>query len=608
MLARRSQFVGLLATFVVLGNCGIISESQLRSSYDYIVIGGGTAGLVVANRLSEDPRVSVLVVEAGPLDKGENFIHIPRFVGTAGDGLTSVYNWNFPAEPQPELNGRAINPPAGRCVGGSSAINALLFDRGSINDYNSWEELGNPGWGWKSLLPYFIKIETYNHPPKEIAQPFNITFDPSAHGYSGPVQSSYGRGFTNQTDVIFDAFKDLGVPREVDGTNGRKVNALWGSFSLHPTNRSRSYARPAYFEPVLKRRNYDALLETRVTRILTSSSKGGRKSKANGIEIAKSSTSARRTIKANREVILSAGAVASPKILQLSGIGPKKVLQSLNIPVVEDLPGVGYNYQDHSATPVVQPFAEDPQAVNDTIGEYLYYKNRTGPWSGSGLALGFLPLSTISNRSSDILARYAFQSNSHLPADLHPTLLAGYERQKQLLIKYLPTDLTAASEYIYGGGAVVATILHPFSRGYTIINSTDPFANQIINQRYLSNPIDYDVLVDQVRYARRILATPSIQALGPLGPEVLPGEGVEGEEELREFVRGILSTFSHVSGTCSMMPRQLGGVVDKNLRVYGVDGLRVVDASVIPLVPGTHLQATVYAIAEKASDIIKRGD
>ncbi|KAI9760701.1 MAG: hypothetical protein M1840_002349 [Geoglossum simile] len=590
----------------------------LLPSYDYIIVGGGISGLVVANRLSEDLDRSILVLEAGNPDNYEEFIQVPQFVGS---DIGSQYDWNLSTVPQMFLDNVTRPMPQGKALGGGSILNAMCWNRGGANDYNAWEAFGNPGWGWNGLLPYFIKSENYTPVfSKVIAQEFSINHNPSKHGHDGPVHVSYPKFFYDQTRNFFRALNFLGVPTALDPGDGISGRACFIPTGLHPENQTRSDARRAYYDPYLSRPNLHVVTGQHVTRVLMDRATGSgntlplsRGLRAIGVEFSANETASRKTARANIEVIVAAGALHSVQLLQLSGIGPKLLLDKYDIPVAIDLPGVGNNLQDHYLVGTFYPYNNVSVSPADLIRNATYnsaarteyYTNKTGPWTaGSPNGVAFPSLSSITNISTDILHSAFNQSaDQYLVANLDKTIVAGFSDQKSALVGLLSSDSVGAYEIINNNiGSLTVSIMHPFSRGTVEIGSSDPFRDPIIDPRYGSNPIDLLILVEALKFNRKILSTPPMVELQPA--QFVPPINAD-DSSLMEVIKNGIRTEFHPSGTCAMLPLEKGGVVDSHLVVWGTQNLRVVDAGIFPLVPAAHLQATVYAVAEKAADIIK---
>ncbi|KAF5510600.1 Dehydrogenase patE [Colletotrichum siamense] len=534
---------------LAMATASAAQASSVMDTYDYIIIGGGTAGMTLASRLSAVPENTVLVIEAGSLDNYEAAVMIPRFYpGASGFAPGTRYDWNLTTVPQTFLQGQTVNLTQGQTIGGSSTVNAMIFDRGMPSNYDSWAALGNEGWGFENLLPYFKKSETFAAATPEHASLYGLTHDPACHGYEGPVQSSY---------------------------------LAWS----HPNN---------------------------ITKIILDTANG--KMIAKGVEFSSTTDGSLQTAVATQEIILSAGALNSPKILQLSGIGPAHLLTNTGINVTVDLPGVGENLQDHpfgltlaSLNPGIPANSDLDNATFDAEQRDLYYAERKGRWTDTiAEALAFIPLYnfTEADLSNNLISSIEANSTQYLHDSIDSTVVAGYEKQTGLIASMHSKGSTAAMELLYvdGGRSVVNILMHPLSRGTVSITSSDPFAPPAIDPRYFSHPYDGQVLVESLRFNRKLLATASIQALA--ATETLPGTATESDADILSFIKGVTSTEYHYVGTCAMLPKALGGVVDAELKVYGVDGLRVVDASIMPLLPSAHTQATVYAIAEKAADII----
>ncbi|RMZ09155.1 hypothetical protein D0862_03707 [Hortaea werneckii] len=681
----------LLALYAAQIALSLSINSPLLESYDYIIVGGGPAGLTVANRLSEDPEVNVLLLEAGPADTGELNIALP---GMIGHEIGSRYDWNLSTTAQASLNGAVRTVPQGRGLGGGTLINGMLWNRGGVGDYDAWVQLGNEGWSWDDLLPYFIKSETFTPVTSEqLALQFSIEADLDVHGFDGPVQVSFPHYMWNSSAILFDALNELGVPTAYDPNTGQVAGASFLPLNLQPDMQTRSTARTAYYDPIIARPNLWVSTGQYVTQVIfdgkqtnlnavvgdsensTSHGQGSSPDTSNSIygggalsvsfqdhaiaqvppvkrryssqlwnwvkrllrrrqqrpgmllpardtpslravavEFASNSFSSRQKVAASREVILAAGAVHSPKLLMLSGIGPAAALERLDLPVHVDLPGVGRNLQDHGQVwcwyPYHNPDYANPTMLtaNETYADDAwsdYWANRTGPLTSSaidGVAFPSLPL--IVNGSTVITDMAAAQSpEQYLPADTDPTVLAGFARQLPLLVDALSDHSRAGYEIINANdGALTVGNMRPLSRGTVTLNSSEPFDPPIIDPRYGSNPVDSQLLVAAMRFNERLLNTDALSQLNP--EQMLPPAG-STDSELLTYISTKMQTEYHLAGTCAMLPQELGGVVSPELLVYGASNLRVVDSSIMPLLPAAHLQAVVYGIAEKAADIIK---
>ncbi|KAK1675582.1 choline dehydrogenase [Colletotrichum godetiae] len=579
-------------------------EKSLNISYDYVIVGGGTAGMTLASRLSTDKSLTVLVIEAGIPDNYEGAVMIPRFYpGASGFAPGTRYDWNLTSTPQEFLSKQIINLTQGHTIGGSSTVNAMIFDRGMPSNYDAWAALGNQGWNFAGLLPYFKKSECFTAATPANFATYGMTFDAACHGFEGPVQSSYlAWSHPNNSKLI---------PHSTPVDQGcNPLGAYLTTHSIDPRNQSRSSARTAHYDQNVDRVNLDILTGHQVTKLLFNTD--GEKPRATGVEFSAGPGLPVTKVEVLKEVIVSAGALNTPKLLQLSGIGPVSLTSGHGIPSLVNLPGVGANLQDHpfgltlaSLSAGIPGNYELENATFDAEQKDLYYSKREGRWTDTiAEALAFIPLTnfTQSDVTDELLSIISSAGAAqYLPQDTDQTVKDGYLKQVQQLLEMHQNGSTAGMELLYvdGGRSIVNILMHPLSRGTVAINSTDPWAPPVIDPRYLSHPYDGRVLVESIRFNRKLMATEQIQALG--ATETLPGVGTTSDDDLLQFIKGVSSTEYHYTGTCAMLPRSLGGVVDSNLNVHGVDDLRIVDASIMPLLPSAHTQATVYAIAEKVN-------
>ncbi|KAK3291476.1 uncharacterized protein B0H64DRAFT_427067 [Chaetomium fimeti] len=614
--------VPFLACWLALGLHTVVGSKHNGldgSVYDYVIVGGGVSGLVVANRLTEDDEITVLVIERGYFDDKPEAI-VPWYA----HGLDTSVMIRPESAPNPELDNTTSLVAVAAVVGGGSVVNGMGYSRGSKADYDAWEELGNPGWGWEGLLPYFRKSTTFTPPSPDVVSRWNITWDPSVYG-DGPLRTHISDFQYPDTAVFWDALRDqpgLDVP---PGANaGFGPGAFWSPLSIDARTMTRSTARSAYYDPVnATRRNLHLITGQTATEILFHP---GKALKAKGVRIVSRSDNTTRSVYAKKEVILAAGAIQTPQLLQASGIGPASVLAAAGVKVRKDLPSVGANLQDHPTTLLLFSLSNQSFPNPDTIttnatynatawAEYLAHQ--TGPIStANGNTIAYHSLSTLHRQTSpstpSTLATTLLTQNAtaHLPPiyQTSPALLRGFLAQRALLARSFTSPTSAITCHpLRGNGVAPLPLLKPLSRGTVTLDPTAEGGGggggggllPVVQYHTLQNPVDAANVVGIVRHARAFWGG---EGLGGLGP-------VETDEELLRRLRADRGVFwpslAHPCGTCAMMPERLGGCVDAELKVYGVGGLRVVDASVMPLIVGSALQATVYAVAEKAADLIR---
>ena len=523
--------------------------------YDYIIVGAGSAGCVLANRLSESGRYSVLLLEAGPRDNNL-WIHLP--IGYAKTMFHPVYNWGFYTEPEAGMNQREVYWPRGRGLGGSSSINGLIYIRGQHQDYDRWAELGNAGWGWRDVLPYFVKCEG------------NSRGASAFHGGDGPLACSDIGETHPLMDAIIAGGSELGVPRN-DDFNGAAQEGV-GYYQLFTRNGWRCSTAVGYLKPARKRANLRIETEARATALVMEGSRAaGVRYRQHGVE---------HEAHAAREVLLAAGALQSPQLLQLSGIGRAAFLQAHGVAVTHDLPGVGENLQDHLQARVMYKVRQ-PITINDDLKSFRrrlgmgwqWLMHRSGP-----IAIGI---------------NYGGMFTRALPQSATPDI--------QFHFAALSAEMAGAKTHPWSGCTFSVCQLRPTSRGAVMIKSRDPLAAPAMQPNYLSTELDCRTMVEGVKVARKLARTQALAEL--IGDEYRPGDSAQSDDDVLEFVRSYGATIFHPVGTCKM-GADAQAVVDARLRVHGVAGLRVVDASIMPTLVSGNTNAPVVMIAEKAADMI----
>ena len=531
-----------------------------RHAFDYVIVGAGSAGCVLANRLSADPGVSVALIEAGPSDRSllaKLLVNVPAGVfRTIG---SPRYNWLYQYEPDPKVGGQPIFCPRGRILGGSSAINGMIYIRGHRRDYDGWAAQGADGWSYRDVLPYFRKSENR----EDGSDAF--------HGTGGELNVARQRDPHPINEALLAAAGELQFSRTAD-FNGPEQDGF-GYWDVNQRNGERQSTSRAFLQPVADRPNLTIFTGALTRRVLIENNR------ATGIEISRRGQVER--LAAAREVIVAAGAINSPQVLMLSGIGPAQELRRHGIEVILDLPGVGENLQDH----------QDVMLCWSSPRHTLYGMSwRALPWM---LASPF---------------KYLFQRKG--PFTTNTVESGGFVRsqsgleQPDLQIILGPEYMNQSRSVPIGHGfSFHVSLLQGKSRGRLTLASADPAAKPVLHANFLSDPDDEDLeaLVRGMKIVRRLVQAPAMDAYR--GEEVFPGPKATTDEEIRQFIRDTLGTTFHPAGTCKM-GRDRMAVVDPELRVRGIDGLRVIDASVMPNVISGNTNAPTIMIAEKGADMI----
>ncbi|KAJ4329643.1 hypothetical protein N0V87_010692 [Didymella glomerata] len=580
-------------------------------TYDYIVVGGGLTGLTVANRLSEDSSRTVLVIENGYISNDVS-TQVPSYANSLNTGLM----YDIMSAPNTNLGGQTKPVWVGNVVGGGSVVNGMAFDRASAADYDAWEQLGNSGWGWNSLLPYFKKSTTFTPPTDADVKAWGITYDASYYGTNGPIQASFPNFEYPDIATIWAAYKAQGVPLPKEHASGNAVGAYWIPTALQPKTQTRSDARNGYYDPVKSRNNLVLAQGKTVNEILFDQGLlTGYKAK--GVQYVSRSDNSVKQVYASKEVIMAAGSVFTPQLLQLSGLGPRDILNAAGVRVKKDMPAVGANMQDHPnanmqfdlknlATP--NPLSGLDPSFNASAWAQ-YEKDRTGPITQAhGSSLAFLSLQTVSDKYESIVSSIKSQNaRSYLPSVYADSkLLAGFNKQRDIIANLHSRADAAVAEFpMVAFGLAIGALQRPLSRGTITLNPSNKYGAPVVQWNTFQNPIDRQIIVEMVRWLRQHWARPELKKFEPV--EIIPGTGQTDDEIINALIqtKSLEASFAHMSGSCAMMPENLGGVVGSDLLVYGVRQLSIVDGSIIPLVPATHLQATMYAVAEKAADLIK---
>lgn len=564
-----------------------------------IIVGGGTAGIALATLLSEGlPEHCILVIEAGPDGRNEERIFIP---GLRGSTFGSAYDWILPTVPQTAANNRTIGHNRGKVLGGTSALNLLVWNRATIKEYDAWEELGNLGWGWSDMYPAMLRTENFQR------QNGSPQYGNDGVGYGGPIQVALTEDPPPHLRACIPTLTNLRVKENLESLNGNNLGTMYQPATYRVSSHTRSYS--VDYLPKAGN-NLVFMFNSTVHKVQLTKSE----SKATGVVLLDGTV-----VKATKEVILSAGSLLSPKILELSGIGQKTVLDRAGIKQLVDLPGVGENLQDHLR--IQTTYELKPEVPGVDILKYnatraaieldLWRQNKTSLYQYAGSCYGFLKWNEALSSDEKLLQLAKSSANTSNSID-----------RKKLALLTDPNSGAPDLEVVFGDGYIgttgypkngtagygknyatlLAGVQHPLARGFVHINGSDPVNKPLIDPRYLGTLYDIEALVSAAKYTRKMANTAPFKDLWV--SEFDPGVSTQTDEEWETYIRNNVFTFYHPLGTCAMLPKKDGGVVDPQLRVYGVTNLRVVDASVIPMIVSAHIQSAVYGIAERAAEIV----
>ncbi|CAO1613100.1 unnamed protein product [Sympodiomycopsis kandeliae] len=589
--------------------------------FDIVIVGGGTAGLAVASRLAKSSAdLSVGVLEAGLWRPDDDKINIPAFIGQSL--MQPEYDWQYMTTPQKHSNDRQYPWPRGKVLGGSSALNFLVWQRGSSAEFDAWKKLGpNPGWDWKSLERCFKKSATILPPSTQLQKDNLASIEPEMHGSDGPVQVSFSAWYTDTQKHWMSALKTLGLDQNVDGLRGDNSGVWLSPATLDQKNWRRSYAASAHYEPNRHLPNLKVITDARATKVILTEGSNGEK-KATGVEYQQAGE--KHVVKARKEVILSGGTVNSPALLEHSGIGAPEVLKKAGVPVQVDLPGVGRNLQEHLYT--CNTYELNGEVTTwDNMGKSEFAAAAMESYKGQGEDKGILASAFSGFAFIPISKLLSSDEISSIKTEIKDTIKEGkyYKNDIERLsseefLRQLDDDRIPEIEYIFAPGyfgsasgpepnknyfSILTALQHPFSRGEIHITDSNPLTPPSIDPNYFSSKADLEVLAKGVEWCERIVSSPALSQYINKRQDPNP-EKYKTSQDFQEFVKDTASTEYHHIGTCSMTTKEKGGVVDEKLKVHGVQNLRVIDASIMPLMPSSHIVAVVYAIAEKGAEII----
>ncbi|EPQ50282.1 alcohol oxidase [Gloeophyllum trabeum ATCC 11539] len=601
-MLRLAALVSLSLTLVSPSFAALynsLAELPTNKTYDFVVVGGGTGGSVVATRLTENSNTSVLVLEAGPSNRGILNATVPfyGFYITTGTEI----DWNYTTTAQPGFGGRSVISRAGHVLGGSSSVNGMIWVRGSVADWNHLANVsGDPGWGWDNIYTYYKKLEQYT--PPSTGKDVSGEYDPSVHGTSGPLGISMP-GVTEDTDArVINTTKEFPdeFPFVLDYNNpDTPIGMGWVQNTIR--DGTRASAAYAYLtDSVLARSNLDVVVNTRVTK-LTGSTNGT----IDTAQVTNADGSV-TSLKASKEIILSAGTISDTRILLNSGIGPASQIQNLKgVELVKDIPDVGQNLADHMIMPIIwrvnstntiDYYAQHPEAAQAALEQWQ--TNKTGRFaSGEPFQAGFFRLNESDPEVQSMIQKYGDPATG--PDSPHIEMVA---------LNGNPSGVSAAGGYYF---ALACVNLVPYSRGNVTLNPSDPLGQPLVNPNYYDHPMDIFIVSQCMRMAIKFASGSAFKGYledNYVGLEgVIDSNGNINEDALYANARNITVAGDHQIATNIISPKGAStGVVDPDLKVKGINGLRIVDLSIFPHTPASHTESIVYAISERASDLIKQ--
>ncbi|KAH8099870.1 GMC oxidoreductase [Cristinia sonorae] len=591
-------------------------------TFDYIVIGAGTAGLTVAARLAEDPSVSVVVLEAGAANLND-----PKILLGGSFGATwsdPQYDWNFSTVSQKHSNNRPWPWNRGKGLGGSSAMNFYAWLKPPAADVNAFEELGNPGWTWDDYSKYTTRTEKFTKPADEQLSELPHGCDTYTLGGQGPLPVAIPRTSHVLDKLFFSALEQKGINMLDDPYGGNNNGSFVASATIDRAQRwTRSDSTTAFYLPNKDKPNFKVLIDANVSQIIFNEVKEGGDLVASGVQFIHGGQT--YIVNATKDVVVSAGTINSPKILELSGIGRPEILQKIGVHVKVDLPGVGENVQDHIFVGVSMQL--DPSVAHETFDSFrdpefaklqlrlheLGQKNRHQFGISS---FAYFPFTTADPEAAKSFHQRVedFIVEAKQSGTLPPGLAEQYDIQLRILkddsvpdmeivgfpgfLSFLSTPQPEANHLTVG-----SVLQHPFSRGTIHARSKDPLEQPDIDPHYFESPFDLELLVEHIKFIRKLAQTEPLKS--GLVCEIDPGPNATSDEDIGNYIKDTCITCFHAVGSLSMLPRDKNGVVDPQLKVYGTKNVRVADLSIVPLHVAAHTVATAYAIGEKMADILK---